>query len=89
MKNVESWGGVMTRESNLIDLSKITLENYATYNERIKFEIPRQWKVQNKVVNRRVKLSEEEKKQHLKEYQHEYYMKVTKIKRKQKELGGG
>lgn len=45
----------MTRESNLIDLSKITPENFATYNERIKFEIPRQWLAHNK-IKRRVKL---------------------------------
>lgn len=72
----------MVRESNLIDISKITIENYATYNEHLKFEVPRQWKVRNKVVNRKIKRSEEEKKQYQKEYQHKYYMEVTKIKRK-------
>ena len=72
----------MIKETNLIDLSKVTLENYATYNEHLKFEVPRQWGVRNKVVNRRIKRSEEEKKQYQKEYQHKYYMKVTKIKRK-------
>lgn len=71
----------MVRETNLIDLSKVTLENYITYNEHLKYEVPRQWGVRNKVVNRRIKRSEEEKKQYLKEYQHKYYMEVTKIKR--------
>ena len=72
----------MIRETNLIDLSKVTLENYTTYNEHLKYEVPRQWGVRNKVVNRRIKRGEEEKKQYQKEYQHKYYMEVTKIKRK-------
>ena len=72
----------MIRETNLIDLSKVTLENYTTYNEHLKYEVPRQWGVRNKIVNRRIKRSEEEKKQYQKEYQHKYYMEVTKFKRK-------
>lgn len=73
----------MIKTSNLIDLNEITLENYATYNERITYEIPRQWGVRNKTANKRVKRSNEELKQHIKEYQHKYYIEVTKIKRKQ------
>lgn len=37
----------MVRESNLIDISKITKDNYITYNEKLKFEVPRQWHVHN------------------------------------------
>lgn len=37
----------MVRESNLIDISKITKDNYITYNEKLKFEVPRQWNVRN------------------------------------------
>lgn len=70
----------MVRESNLIDLSKITLENYTTYNERIKYEIPRQWGVRNIKPKRKAK-STEERNQYIKEYQHNYYLEVTKKKR--------
>lgn len=70
----------MIRETNLIDLRKITLENYTTYNEHIKYEIPRQWGVRNIKPKRRCKTAEE-RKQYIKEYQHNYYMRVTKQKR--------
>ena len=73
----------MIRETNLIDLSKITLENYATYNEHIKYEIPRQWGVRNRKPRKKAKTTEE-KKQYIKEYQHKYYLKVTKKKRKER-----
>ena len=32
----------------------------------------------------RIKLTEKQRKQHIKEYQHKYYLEVTKIKRKNK-----
>lgn len=75
----------MVIETNLIDLNKITLENYKTYNEKIKYEIPRQWGIRN--IKRKSKKEykiEEDRKKHLKEYQHEYYLKVIKPKRKAK-----
>lgn len=70
----------MVKETNLIDLSKITLENYTTYKEHIKYEIPRQWGVRNIKPKRKCKTAEE-RKQYIKEYQHSYYMRVTKKKR--------
>lgn len=75
----------MVIETNLIDLSKVTLENYKTYKEKIKYEVPRQWGIQNKIRrNKKQYKTEEDRKKHLKEYQHEYYLKVTKPKRKAK-----
>ena len=73
----------MIRESNLVDLGKVTLDNPSTWNERIKYEIPRQWGI-NKIKLKTKTKTEEERKQHIKKYQHNYYMQVTKIKRKQK-----
>ena len=73
----------MIIETNLIDFSKITLENYTTYNENIKYEIPRQWGIKSrKIKKKKEHKTEKERKQYLKEYQHEYYLKVTKPKRK-------
>ena len=73
----------MIIETNLIDLSKITLENYKTYNEKVKYEVPRQWGARNiKIENKKEYKTEEDRKEHLKQYQHEYYLKVTKPKRK-------
>ena len=71
-------------KTNLTDLSKITLDNYKTYNEKIEYEIPRQWGVRNIKQHRRQKRTEEDRKQYLKQYQHEYYLRVTKPKRKSK-----
>lgn len=80
----------MLVETNLIDISQITLENYSTYNERIKYEMPKQRLLRDIATNKRTKLNEEEKKQHLREYQHKYYMEITKKKRQEiKELLGG
>lgn len=74
----------MIRESNLVDLSRVTLDNPSIWNERIKYEIPRQWGI-NKIKSKtKIAKTEEEKIQHIKEYQHNYYMQVTKVKRKQK-----
>ena len=70
----------MIVETNLVDLSKITLENYTTYNEHIKREVPRQWGVR-KIKSKRKCRTAEEREQYIKEYQHNYYMKVTKKKR--------
>ena len=76
----------MIIETNLVDLSKVTLDNPSTWNERIKYEIPRQWGINKRKSKTKTKIfkTEEEKIQHIKEYQHNYYMQVTKIKRKQK-----
>lgn len=71
----------MIIETNLIDLSKITLENYKTYNEKIKYEVPRQWGIRN-IKKKKEHKTEEDRKKYLKEYQHEYYLKVTKLKKK-------
>ena len=73
----------MIIESNLIDLSKVMLENYSTYKERIKFEVPRQWGVR-KIKPKRKPKTEEERKEAIKIYQHNYYLEVTKQKRKEK-----
>ncbi len=74
----------MIRETNLVDLGKVTLDNPSTWNERIKYEIPRQWGI-NKIKSKtKIIKTEEEKIRHIKEYQHNYYMQVTKVKRKQK-----
>ncbi len=69
----------MVIETNLIDISKVTLDNYKTYNEKIKYEIP---KISNVKIKPKGIISAEERKQQLKEYQHNYYLNVTKIKRK-------
>lgn len=67
--------------TNLIDISKITLENYSTYNERIEYEVPRQWGVRHIRVKRKAKtLVERKEAQRI--YQHNYYLEVTKPKRK-------
>lgn len=73
----------MIIETNLIDLSKVTLENYNTYNERIRYEVPRQWGAR-KIKPKRKPKTEEERKEAIKIYQHNYYLEVTKPKRKQK-----
>ena len=73
----------MIIETNLIDISKITLDNYKTYNEKIKYEIHKISNVKkNKMKPKEIKISAEERKQQLKEYNHNYYLNVTKIKRK-------
>lgn len=78
----------MIVETNLVDLSKITLENYTTYNECIKYEVPRQWGVRHikRKLKRKCRTVEEKEQyiQYIKEYQHNYYMKVTKKKRQAK-----
>lgn len=73
----------MIIETNLIDISKVTLDNPSSWNKRIKYEIPRQWGT--KIVKNKIKpKTSEERKQALKIYQHNYYLEVTKPKRKQK-----
>ena len=73
----------MIIETNLIDLNNTTLENYKTYNENFKYEIPRQWGARNiKIKNKKEYKTENDRKEHLKQYQHEYYLKVTKPKKK-------
>ena len=72
----------MVIETNLIDISKVTLDNYKTYNEKIKYEIPKISNVKRNKIKPKGIISAEERKQQLKEYQHNYYLNVTKIKRK-------
>lgn len=72
----------MIIETNLIDLSKVTLENYSTYKERIKYEVPRRWGVR-KIKPKRKPKTVEERKEAIKIYQHNYYLEVTKPKRKE------
>ena len=73
----------MVIETNLIDISKITLSNYETYNEKIKYEINKVSIVKRNIIKpKETVISAEERKQQLKEYQHNYYLNVTKIKRK-------
>lgn len=75
----------MIVETNLIDLNKITLKNYNTYNEKIKYEIYKISTIpKNRIKPKGTVISAETRKQQLKEYQHEYYLKVTKPKRKAK-----
>lgn len=73
----------MIVKTNLIDLNKITSENYAKYNKKIEYEIFKQCMLKkNKVKPKGIVKSAEERKQQLKKYQHNYYLTVTKIKRK-------
>lgn len=75
----------MIIETNLIDLGKITFKNYNTYNEKIKYEIPRQWGIRNKKTKKKKQYkTEDARKKHLKQYQHEYYLRVTKPRREAK-----
>lgn len=67
--------------TNLIDISKITLENYNIYNERIKYEVSKQRVIRNIKTKRKPKTLEE-RKEAQKIYQHNYYLEVTKPKRK-------
>lgn len=76
----------MIIETNLTDLSKVTLENPSSWNEKIKFEVPRQWGVRNKLKSKRKPKTKEERKKSLREYNHKYYMEVTKIKRKKRRV---
>lgn len=60
----------------IVDISKITLENldyYRSLGAPKTKGLPRGRNV--------IERSEKEKKKHLKEYQHKYYIEVTKIKR--------
>lgn len=73
----------MVIETNLIDINNMTLENYSSYNEKVKYEINKMCCIQkNKIKPKDSVISAEERKQKLKEYQHNYYLNVTKIKRK-------
>lgn len=73
----------MIRETNLVDLGKVTLDNPNSWNEHIKYEVPRQWGVR-KITPKKNPRTPEERKEAIKIYQHNYYLKVTKPKRKQK-----
>ncbi len=72
----------MIIETNLIDISKVTLDNPDSWNNRIKYEVPRQWGVRQ-IKPRNKPRTLEERKEASRIYQHNYYLKVTKIKRKQ------
>ncbi len=71
----------MIIQTNLIDISKITANNINNYNERIRYEVPRQRKATHISTKRNFKTLEE-RKEALKIYQHNYYLEVTKPKRK-------
>lgn len=71
----------MVVETNLIDIKNITLDNYNTYNETIKYEISKEYIKRNISPSKKV-MTQEDKIKHLKEYQHEYYLNITKPKRK-------
>lgn len=73
----------MIIETNLVDISKITLDNSNSWNEYIKYEVPRQWGIRKIKLKRKPK-TPEERKEAIKIYQHNYYLEVTKPKRKQK-----
>lgn len=73
----------MIIETNLVDLNKVTLDNPKSWNECLKYEVPRQWEVRHIKVKRKLKTLEE-RKEALKIYQQNYYLEVTKSKRKQK-----
>ena len=65
----------------IVDISKVTLENldyYRSLGTPKTKGLPRGKNV--------VKRNNEDKKKYLKEYQHKYYMEVTKIKREKKKL---
>jgi hypothetical protein len=62
--------------NGIIDTSegdKMTEKNLEQYKK---------WKKERKKSEPRKKFTSEERKQHIKEYQHNYYLRVTKIKRK-------
>lgn len=73
----------MIRETNLVDLSKVTLDNPDSWKEHIKYEVPKQWGIR-KITPKKKSKTPEERKEALKIYQHNYYLEVTKPKRKQK-----
>lgn len=76
----------MIRETNLVDLSKVTLDNPNSWNEHIKFEVPRQWGTKKIKTSKRKPKTPEERKEALKKYQHNYYLEVTKPKRKRSNI---
>ena len=69
--------------TNLVDLSKVTLDNPNSWKELIKYEVPRQWGVRA-IKSKRKPKTPEERKEAQRIYQHNYYLEVTKPKRKQK-----
>ncbi len=71
----------MIVETDLVDLSKVTLNNPSSWNQHIKYEIPRQWGAKKIKVPKRNPKTEEERKERAKIYQHNYYLEVTKPKR--------
>lgn len=77
----------MIVETNLVDLGKVTLDNPESWNEYIKYEIPREWGVRHTNTKRKPKTSEE-RKEAIKIYQHNYYLKVTKPKRQSRRNNG-
>lgn len=83
----------------LVDISKITLDNIDLYSKLKKIRKGQHLSIEEKAFLKqfekpkyktiyknisRIKLNEEEKKQRLKEYNHNYYMTVTKEKRRLK-----
>lgn len=74
----------MIIETNLVDISKVTLDNPESWNKHIKYEVPRQWGVRKITPKKKKSKTLEERKEAIKIYQHNYYLEVTKPKRKQK-----
>ena len=58
----------MIVETNLVDLSKVKANDPTTWNNRVKFEIPRQWGVKNIRKRKRESKTEDERKQAIKRY---------------------
>lgn len=72
------------KETNLVDISKITLENYQTYSDKVLIEDVRPYtkRKETRTHTKRRKMTEEERQARIKEYQHKYYLEKTKEKRK-------
>lgn len=70
------------KESNLYDISKITLDNYLYYNNKELIEDTRTYTKRTSTKKLKPKLTEEERKAKIKEYQHKYYLEKTREKRK-------
>lgn len=72
----------MIIETNLVDLGKITLDNPKSWNEHLKYEVPKQWGLKKVKKLKRKPKTPEERKIVQKIYQHNYYLEVTKLKRR-------
>lgn len=78
----------MIIETNLVDLSKVTLDNPKSWNEYLKYEVPKQWGLKKVKKLKRKPKTPEERKIAQKIYQHNYYLKVRKPKRQARRNNG-